>query len=638
MHTNKRKWLIGCILLCILVVSMSVPSFANHTASGKKLRVEQLSEVTLETKGSLNEVLEKLPTSVTGDTESGNQVNIPVTWVCEGDYETTNYYYYLFKASWDKETYDIAEEPYIWVKIKPDFMVPRAVTSSGNETIIFDYLVDELDCNTATALGILANLERESAFRPTAECIDTNGLTSYGICQWNGVRFESLKNYCEEYDYDYSTIEAQLEFLKYELYSTEKRAWSMMQDIPNTQEGAYTAGYNWARYFERCASVYHEVSAKRARDVYWVDYVGEEEQIIELNAPTFSIGNNSSTGKIVLTWNAIKGAEKYEIYRKIGKNGTFKKFLTTSKTKWTNTAAVAGKVYYYKIRAKAGDNYSEFSKVKYRTCDLAQPNLSISLNGKEKPILKWNAIEGASKYEVYRSTNKTGTYTKLTTIKGTKFTNTSAVSGKTYYYKVKAICDSNNAGNSVFSAVKSITCKMKLDTPVIVAGNNVSSGKVTLKWNPITNAEKYEVYRAISKNGTYKKMYTTTGTQYTNTSAVAGRNYYYKVRAVSGNVKSEFSAVKNRTCDLARPNVTISLNGSGKPRLTWEPIEGATRYEVYRATSKDGTYKQVYSTTDTMMNNTSALSKKTYYYKVRAIHSNTSAYSAYSVIDEITTR
>ena len=79
MHTNKRKWLIGCILLCILVVSMSVPSFANHTASGKKLRVEQLSEVTLETKGSLNELLEKLPTSVTGDTESGDHVNVPVT-------------------------------------------------------------------------------------------------------------------------------------------------------------------------------------------------------------------------------------------------------------------------------------------------------------------------------------------------------------------------------------------------------------------------------------------------------------------------------------------------------------------------------------------------------------------------------
>ena len=130
--------------------------------------------MTLETKGSLNEVLEKLPTSVTGDTESGDHVNVPVTWSCEGDYENTNYYYYLFKASWNKETYDIAEEPYIWVKIKPDFMVPRAVTSSGNETIIFDYLIDELDCNTATALGILANLERESAFRPTAECIDTN--------------------------------------------------------------------------------------------------------------------------------------------------------------------------------------------------------------------------------------------------------------------------------------------------------------------------------------------------------------------------------------------------------------------------------------------------------------------------------
>ena len=37
----------------------------------------------------------------------------------------------------------------------------------------------------------------------------------------------------------------------------------------------HTAGYNWAKYFERCNSVYFEGRAKRARDVYWAKYNGD---------------------------------------------------------------------------------------------------------------------------------------------------------------------------------------------------------------------------------------------------------------------------------------------------------------------------------------------------------------------------
>ena len=48
-----------------------------------------------------------------------------------------------------------------------------------------------------------------------------------------------------------------------------------MKNVENTADGAYTAGYNWAKYFERCNSVYFEGRAKRARDVYWAKYNGD---------------------------------------------------------------------------------------------------------------------------------------------------------------------------------------------------------------------------------------------------------------------------------------------------------------------------------------------------------------------------
>ena len=45
----------------------------------------------------------------------------------------------------------------------------------------------------------------------------------------------------------------------------------------------------------------------------------------------------------------------------------------------------------------------------------------------------------------------------------------------------------------------------------------------------------YKVYRAESRNGSYKLMKTTTGTSYSNTNHVNGTTYFYKVVAVCEN-------------------------------------------------------------------------------------------------------
>ena len=98
---------------------------------------------------------------------------------------------------------------------------------------------------------------------------------------------------------------------------------------------------------------------------------------------------------------------------------------------------------------------------------------------------------------------------------------------------------------------------------------------------------------------------------------------------------SAYSETLARTCDLARPVVTITLK-SGDPRLTWEKIEGAEKYYVYRATSEGGEYQHVKTTkTASSFTDTTAEAGITYYYKVKAVHSNTSANSAYSAIDSI---
>ena len=70
-------------------------------------------------------------------------------------------------------------------------------------------------------------------------------------------------------------------------------------------------------------------------------------------------------------------------------------------------------------------------------CTQVAPNVSItSANG--KPKLSWNAVNGADKYRVYRSTDGVNFKYYDTTTK-TAYTNKSVTAGTTYYYKVKAV-------------------------------------------------------------------------------------------------------------------------------------------------------------------------------------------------------
>lgn len=242
-------------------------------------------EFTLEEKRTLDEALEILPQQLGAYTEDGNSIEVPVTWECVGDYDGTGFYYYEFHSVLSSESdYKVenTEMPYVWVKIRPQTGLLKEVTKSPNEAVIFEFLVEELKCNTATALGILANLERESGFNPSARYPATGEVKYYGICQWGGSRYDDLKKYCAENAFSYTSVEGQLKFLQYELNHSEKNAWKQMQGIENSQEGAYTAGYRWAKYFERCASVYYEVSAKRARDVYWPAYSETEAPVYRL--------------------------------------------------------------------------------------------------------------------------------------------------------------------------------------------------------------------------------------------------------------------------------------------------------------------------------------------------------------------
>ncbi|MBD9139179.1 MAG: N-acetylmuramoyl-L-alanine amidase, partial [Clostridiales bacterium] len=127
---------------------------------------------------------------------------------------------------------------------------------------------------------------------------------------------------------------------------------------------------------------------------------------------------------------------------------------------YTDSKADAGTTYYYKVKAGIVNGVKSNSSAAVAiTCRCAKPVVKITLTQKGDPKLTWNAVTGASQYEVYRATSKNGTYTKMFTTSNLSYTNTSAKAGTTYYYKVKAISKVKSVANSVFSTVVSIKAK-----------------------------------------------------------------------------------------------------------------------------------------------------------------------------------
>ena len=269
-------------------------------------------------------------------------------------------------------------------------------------------------------------------------------------------------------------------------------------------------------------------------------------------------------------------------------------------------------------------------------CGAADPNYDPSPEAPElkittsagHPKIYWNAVDGATKYWVYRSTDgKNFSYYDRTD--NTSYTNNSTKIGTLYYYKVKAVKTENGKDYaSDYSVIRSIRCKPAAPSISIYRAN----GKPQLKWSAVDGAAKYWIYR--STDGTnFKYFDSTTKTSYTNSGAASGTKYYYRVKAVAvvngNNVASANSGTKSLMTTLATPSVSITTS-NGKPKLTWKAVTGADKYYVYRST--DGkTFGYWDSTTKTSFTNSGAKKNTKYYYKVKAVcTSNSNANSARS--------
>ena len=232
----------------------------------------------------------------------------------------------------------------------------------------------------------------------------------------------------------------------------------------------------------------------------------------------------------------------------------------------------------------------------------------------------WTSYAKASGYEIYRADKKNGKYKKIKTQTTCSYNDKGNKKlGKSKYYKVRAYTSVD--GVKVYSKYSSIlSAKPKVPAPTSLKSSG-GSGKVTLSWAGVSGATKYQVYRATSKNGKYKKIKTTKSKKFTNTSVKKGTKYFYKVRAYrkSGKKKyySAFTAPKEGMSKLGAPGkLNVKVNSEGTISASWSSVKGASGYQLQRA-GANGTYTAVAAVTKCSATDIPSASGE-YKYRVRA--------------------
>lgn len=351
-------------------------------------------------------------------------------------------------------------------------------------------------------------------------------------------------------------------------------------------------------------------------------------KVNSLATPAVPKVTNGKDGAVV-TWTAVKNAETYSVWRKTSSTG-WKKLATVEGTTYTDKTAESNQTYYYTIRCmNAGKNIctSDYNRTGTKAYYLAASNISSLTLTSNGIAVKWNKVAGAKSYRIYRKT--TGGYTRIGTVNSgntTSYTDTTAESGKTYTYAVKPY----NGNASADYTGKQVTY---LAAPALSTLANAANG-VSLKWNSISGAQKYYIYRKEG-NGGYKKIAEVKdAVSYTDKSVTSGKKYTYAVRALKG---SSMSAYTGKSINyLAQANVSALNNKDNGIEVKWSKVSGAKGYYVYRKEGKNS-YKKIAtitnanttSYTDTSVKNNNG---KAYTYTVRAYANNAlAAYTGKSV-------
>jgi Calpain family cysteine protease/PKD domain len=158
-------------------------------------------------------------------------------------------------------------------------------------------------------------------------------------------------------------------------------------------------------------------------------------------APT---GLCATAGKslVSLSWSTSTGATSYNVYRAMssGQEGSTPVATGVTALTFADSNVSGGTTYYYQVTAvNAAGQSSKSSEACATTPQVpAAPTGLAAAAGVSNVGLSWNAVSGATSYNVYRGTSAGGEAFYLS-VTGTSYNDTAVTAFTTYYYRVSAV-------------------------------------------------------------------------------------------------------------------------------------------------------------------------------------------------------
>ncbi|MCE2875075.1 MAG: hypothetical protein LW625_05480 [Planctomycetaceae bacterium] len=267
--------------------------------------------------------------------------------------------------------------------------------------------------------------------------------------------------------------------------------------------------------------------------------------------------DGTSTANVTVTWASSTGATGYKILRAIGSAVATQIGTTTTALTFADTTAVPGTIYTYSVKASGvtGVSESALSTANTGYRGFTAPTSVAATDGTSTAnvTVTWVASTGATSYKIFRGATQVGTVTAP----ATSYADTGAVAGTVYSYTVKA---AGPSGVSDSAASSANTGWRNLSAPTGVIASDTLTTKINVKWNAITGATGYKLYRGTSASS-LTLLTTVTTLTFDDTTAVVGTTYTYAVTARSAAGESARSAT-----DTGVRVAGFMTAGSSKPQ------------------------------------------------------------------------
>lgn len=265
----------------------------------------------------------------------------------------------------------------------------------------------------------------------------------------------------------------------YELYRAEKQDaaeedWALTKTIRTGDTVQYTNSgltLGLTYYYKVRAYALTDSGEKVYSDFSNISYM---PATVIFNGPY-----SNSTQRIRLIWNPVQGAHGYQIWRLDAADGTWKIVKTLgdkgntliddqgAASVYSNTGLNSGEAYTYKMRAfsifdgqKVFSAYSDEITVKVMP---EAPELTVTGSKAGRVEIRWNAVNGADGYQIWRASFGSNEFKVAKTISEgdvESYTNIGLVSGNTYQYRIRAyVINDVEKTFGGYSEVKTITVK-----------------------------------------------------------------------------------------------------------------------------------------------------------------------------------